>query len=145
MGGPWLYSISQRSGRNFELRDGTEVPVSSTSYTTLLQNGRLAEDDMWYIEHNWKNIEKGDDVFIYTGDEDVGIIGYATVEEVKPPPPEWHIQIKLNLKKSRLLRAEPIRAAKVREWVHFPRKNVNSLERHTTALYRLVPWKKTNP
>jgi len=145
MGGPWLYSISERSGRRFELADGTEVQASLSNYTELLQNGRLAEDDIWYIKQNWKKIEKGDDVFIYTGDENAGIIGYAAVKELKPPPPEWRIKIDLNLTKSRLLlRTKPIPASKVREWVHFPRRNVSNLEDYKTALYRLIPWKKGN-
>jgi hypothetical protein len=143
MGGPWLYAISEKSGRVFQLKDGTEEPVSLSSYTRLLQNGTLAQDDIWYIKQNGKNIDTGDELFIYTGDEAAGIIGYATVKEVKQPPPEWRLQIKFNLTKSRLLlRMKPIPASKVREWIHFPRKNVSSLEDYKTALYRLIPWKK---
>src|SRR5947209_11019421 len=91
MAGPWLYPISSGADRSFTLADGKSIPVTVDSYRTLLENGRLVEDRYWYISQNWSNIHIGDEVFIYTGDQDLGIIGYATVGAVEQRADGWCI------------------------------------------------------
>ena len=73
MAGPWLYPISAGADRSFTLADGQSIPVTVDSYRTLLDNGRIVEDRYWNISQNWNNIQIGDEVFIYTGDENLGI------------------------------------------------------------------------
>ncbi len=141
MAGPWLYSIAQKAKRTFVLKDGIKLIVSVESYKELVQTGRLIEDAQWYIKQNWKYIEVGDEVFIYAGDGDIGIIGYATIQRVAEEKPHgWYVHLEFDLNRCRLLLAKPIHASIVRQWVHYPRKNVVNLERFENELHRLVPW-----
>jgi hypothetical protein len=138
--GPWLYPISSRADRSFTLADGQAVPVTVDSYRTLLGNGRLAEDLYWYISQNWNNIQIGDDVFIYTGDQDLGIIGYAKVGAVEQRADGWCILPHFDLGRSRALLENPVPAAVVREWVRFPRKSVINLASFQEQLRARLPW-----
>ena len=138
--GPWLYPISSGADRSFTLADGQSIPVTVDSYRTLLGNGRLAEDLHWYISQNWKNIQIGDEVFIYTGDQDLGIIGYATVRAVEQRTDGWCILPHFDLARSRALLENPVPAAVVREWVPFPRKSVVNLASFQEPLRARLPW-----
>src|SRR5205085_865427 len=71
--GPWLYPISAGADQSFTLADGQSIPITVHSYRTLLENGRIVEDRYWKISQNWSNIRIGDEVFVYTCDEDIGI------------------------------------------------------------------------
>ncbi len=138
--GPWLYPISSGADRSFTLADGQSIPVTVDSYRTLLENGRLAEDLHWYISQNWNNIQIGDEVFIYTGDQDLGIIGYATVRAVEQRADGWCILPHFDLGRSRALLENPVPAAVVREWVPFPRKSVINLASFQEPLRDRLPW-----
>jgi len=141
MAGPWLYSIAEKAERLFTLRDGTELPVSLESYEKLVKSRKIVEDAWWYIKQNWNNVEIDDEVFIYTGDNNRGIIGHATVHEVKYRSDDWYIRLEFDLEKCKLLFANPIPASKVRQWVHFPRRNVINLEQHEDEIHRLMSRK----
>lgn len=138
--GPWLYPISSGADRSFVLADGQSIPVTVDSYRTLLGNGRLAEDLHWYISQNWNNIQIGDEVFIYTGDQDLGIIGYATVGAVEQRADGWCILPHFDLGRSRALLENPVPAAVVREWIPFPRKSVINLASFQEPLRARLPW-----
>lgn len=143
MAGPWLYAISARSGHNFETKRREPLAVSLKTYEEILRSGELAEDEWWYISQNWKKIEQDDEVFIYTGDHDRGLIGYATAKEVKKRGGDWYINMNFDLRKClELLDSPPISANMVRKWVHFPRRNVNDLARYDSQIQRLLPWHK---
>ena len=58
----WLYPISESAERYFLLKDGSTVDVSIESYKELVKNGRLAEDDWWYVDQNFNKVEIGDDL-----------------------------------------------------------------------------------
>src|SRR5438046_3070004 len=118
MSGTWLYTISKRSQRYFELKD-KDIPASPETCEELVNNGKLVEDRTWGISQNWGRIHPGDEVSIYTGDEDRGIIGYAHVAKVVPKSGGWVIDMKFDLGKCKQLLKEPVPAAKVREWVHY--------------------------
>jgi len=99
----------------------------------------LTQDKWWGISQNWKNAQPNDEVFIYTGDDDLGIIGYGTILGV----PEWRgdcwrIKLSLDITKSRVLLKKPIPAKTVRQWVHYPRRNLTNLARYKTQLIRLL-------
>jgi hypothetical protein len=140
MPGPWLYPISSGADRSFTLADGQSIPVTLDSYRTLLGNGRLVEDLYWYISQNWNKIQIGDEVFIYTGDEDLGIIGYATVGAVEQRADGWCILPHFDLARSRALLENPVPAAVVRAWVPFPRKSVINLASFQEPLRAHLPW-----
>ncbi len=137
----WLYPISERAGRYFELKDGRHWPVSVDTYRILVENRRLAEDDAWYIKTNFHNVRKGDEVYVYTGDQDLGIIGYAKVNDVLQDGEEWFVDLKFDLNKcEQLLNGRPISAQLVRKWVA-PRAAVVSLKHVESELKKLLPWK----
>jgi hypothetical protein len=140
MAGPWLYPISAGADRSFVLADGQSVPVSVDSYRTLLGNGRINEDLYWYISQNWNNVEIGDEVFIYTGDGELGIIGYATIAGVEQRADRWCILPRFDMGRSRDLLDNPIPAAVVRAWVRFPRKSVINFAPFQEQLRARLPW-----
>ena len=141
MAGPWLYPISKKAERVFELDHGRKVSVSLQSYRELVQKGELTQDEWWYITQNWRWIEIGDEVFIYTGDEDCGIIGYAIVKDVeKTEPGDWYLHMDFDLGKCRALLRSPVPAPVVRKWVHYPRRTVINFERYEEELQKHLPW-----
>ena len=78
MAGPWLYPISMSAQHSFTLEESRQsIPVTDNSYRALVEDGRIVEDQHWYISQHWDNVEVGDELFIYTGDRNLGIIGYA--------------------------------------------------------------------
>jgi len=100
----------------------------------------LVQDEYWYISQNWRRIEMGDEVFIYTGDEDYGIIGYATVKDVKEKAPgDWYLLLDFDLGKCRALLKSPVPAPVVRDW-RWPRKAVVNLEEYDEELQKHLPW-----
>jgi hypothetical protein len=115
MAGPWLYPISAGEGRTFELKDGQSIPISADSYRALVENGRIVEDPYWYISQHWNNLEVGDELFIYTCDGDLGIIGYATVAGVEQRGDRWSILPRFDLGRCRALLDHPVPAPVVRE------------------------------
>ncbi len=140
MPGPWLYAISAGADREFRLeQSGESIPVTVDSFQTLVENGRIVEDQHWYISQHWKDVAVGDEVFIYSGDKDIGIIGYATVSAVEKEGDDWAICPRFNLDRTKTLLRQPIPASIVREWV-FPRRNVTDLAAVQEKLQSLLPW-----
>jgi hypothetical protein len=45
-----------------------------------------------------------------------------------------------DLKRCQLLWKSPISAGQVRQWVHYPRRNVISLAPYKSQIQRRVPW-----
>ena len=145
MAGPWLYPISAAANRSFALAEGRQsVPVTVESYRALVESGRIVEDDAWYISQHWAAVEVGDELFIYTGDGDLGIIGYATVVGVEERGDRWCIRPHFDLGRCRTLLEHPVPAAVVRGWV-FPRKSVTNLEPFQEQLRARLPWATRDP
>lgn len=134
----WLYPISKRARKEFYLKDGARVSVSVDNYIKLVRNGRLGEDKEWYLSTNFKKVQIGEEVFIYTGDNDLGIIGYAKILEVNREKPAFDLEF--DLKKCEALIDVSIPASLVRKWV-FPRRAVVELTPHLSKLNSLLPWK----
>ena len=140
MAGPWLYPISGSANRSFALEDtGESIPVTVDSFRELVQVGRIGQESHWYISQLWKDIAIGDELFIYTGDADLGIIGYATVIAVEEHNGRWCIRPAFDLDRCRTLLERPVPAAVVREWV-FPRRSVTSLASVEEKLRTALPW-----
>jgi len=138
MAGPWLFTISEGSGRSFSL-EGSSLPVTIESFQELVADGRIVQDKYWRIKQHWRDVVLGDELFIYTGDRDIGIIGYAHVAGFEEIDGDWYIIPEFDLARSQLLLDNPVPAAIVREWI-FPRKNVTNLEAHQHHLRQLLPW-----
>jgi hypothetical protein len=114
-----LYAISARTRRDFNLNDGTTVPVNLASYGRLIHEGRIAEDERWYVFRNFRRAVPGDEVFVYSSDENAGIIGYAIIAEVEPPSGNDKAYVVLNFdstRSARLFDERPIPATEVRTW-----------------------------
>lgn len=141
MAGPWLYPISASANRSFDLEaSGQSVPVTVESYQALVKNGQIVQDRNWYISQNWANIETGDEMFVYTGDGDLGIIGYATVAGVEHHNDGWCIHPRFDLARCLALLDNPVPAAVVRDWGVFPRRSVTDLEPFQEQLRARMPW-----
>jgi hypothetical protein len=141
MAGPWLYPISAAAERTFTLDEtGGSIPVTVDSYRALVESGRIVQDRYWYISQNWNHIEIGDELFIYTGDGDLGIIGYATVGGVEQRGDRWSVVPRFDLERCRALLKNPVPATVVREWIAFPRKSVINLALFQEQLHSRVPW-----
>jgi hypothetical protein len=87
----------------------------------LVENEQLAEDRYWGgkqgIRRNNKNVQEGDELFIYTPDQDLGIIGYAKIIEIDKRPNGCWLVPAFNFEKCRMLLLHtPIRAPVVRAW-----------------------------
>jgi hypothetical protein len=135
----WLYPIAKRGGREFWLDDGTRLEVSVDNYAKLVKNGRLGEDELWGVATNFLNAQPDEEVFIYTGDQNLGIIGYAKIVKVElGKNPAFHLRF--DLKKCASLLAAPVPAPIVRKWLR-PRKTVENLTPHLSKLRQVLPWK----
>lgn len=137
---PWLYAIAEGIGRTFDI-GGAPVPVTIDSYRQLVENGRLAEDRWWRISQNWEHVATGDDVFIYTGNQDLGIIGYATINSVEKRGQGWCLELEFDLSRCHILLEHPIPASVVRNWGLNLRRNPVDLSALASDLYSLVPWR----
>lgn len=140
--GAWLYPISKRSDSTFDLVD-EKVKVSINSYKELIANGRITEDRWWHVSMRYDDINIGDEVFIYTGDKDLGIIGYCTVND-KEVSFEGNRKLKtieliFHFEKCKMLIESPVSAEIVRGWFN-PRNAVMDLKDHAEELHRLLPW-----
>jgi hypothetical protein len=138
----WLYPIAESAERYFLLKNGSKVYVSIASYTKLVKNGNLAEDDWWYIVQNFNKVKVGDEIYIYTGDEDLGIIGYAVVKGKRGHDRNtWQLHLNIDLDKCRMLIRNPIPANIVRPWILPSRiKTVNNLDSFQSELEARLPW-----
>jgi hypothetical protein len=140
MAGPWLYPISAQAGRFFR-REGQEpVPVTVESYRDFVESGQIVEVVTWRIKQNRANIEVGDEVFIYSGDGDVGIIGYFTVAAVEQDGEGWFIRPLFNLDRCLALLDRPVAATVVLGWGVVPRAAVTNLAAWQAELCAQLPW-----
>jgi len=124
----WLYPISERAGRRLGLKDGRTWLISVDTYRTAVERRLLAERDDWYITTNFHNVRQHDDVYIYTGDQDLGIIGYARVNKVVQDD---------DLEKCSSLLKDPVPAKLLRRLVA-PRAAVVNLTPHARRLKRFL-------
>lgn len=137
----WLYPIAERAERYFLLKGGKKVDVSVSSYKELVKNGRLPEDNWWSLSFNFGKVKIGDEIFIYTGDENLGIIGYATVENKNGDnKDDWQLRLNFDIQKCRQLIQEPIPAKIVRTWIQGRIKTVNNLDSVQSKLEKKLPW-----
>lgn len=134
----WLYPISKRAKAVFRLKKEA-VPVSLATYEMLLRDGRLVQDKWWGFSTNFRNVKRDDEIFIYPGDEDAGIVGYAKILEVDRV--EQKLRLKFDLGKClRLLSERLIPAPTVRRWIHYPRAAVQALSPFAADLQKRLPW-----
>jgi hypothetical protein len=138
--GAWLYPISKRPKGCFILKR-RRVPVSIETFRELVRSRKLAEDRPWGVPFNINAIQPNDEFFIYTGDEGMGIIGYATVQKVDLN--SKRVQLDFDFEKCTALLETPVPASVVHRWIHFPRGAVRDLNPYLSALEKILPWKRS--
>lgn len=139
MSSSWLYTIRKAPGFNFEI-NGESIPVTTDSYWSLIENQRLNEDKAWNFSQLGGKLKQGDELFIYTGTNNLGIIGYAIVGSVTRLPKGWSLEPIFDYAKSHMLRDHPISARSVRSWGINLRRNVIDISFRRSELQSLLPW-----
>lgn len=135
--GAWLYPISKRSGYRFEDRHGRGVPVSYETFRDLVVPGKIKDED-WGVHANFDKVRIDDELFIYTGDSNHGIIGYGRV--IGMDSNSRCISFRLDRRKCEQLLVTRVPAPIVRRIVPFPRAPLIDLSRKISALRQVLPW-----
>jgi hypothetical protein len=136
----WLYPISSRSGHYFEDRQRHTISVSYEAFRDYVVPGIIKDDD-WHVHSNFSLIQPDDEIFIYTGDGDQGIIGYATViaKEARNRSISFHLD---QTKTSQLL-LKRVPAPLVRPLIPQPRAALVNLKDGIAQIRKLLPWHST--
>jgi len=134
----WLYPISSSSGNYFEDKRGKRVPASYESFRDKVVPG-LIKDDEWRVRNNFDKVRPGDELFIYTGDDDHGIIAYAKITGTIPKTRSITFRFD-RAKTSRLLFSDPVPADHVPPLIPPPRASLVNLERGIRQIRKLLPW-----
>lgn len=132
----WLYPISRSSGNWFG-----SVPASFESFRRhIVAKSRRTAD--WGLTTAFKQVRVGHVVWIYTGDDDVGIFGRAVVERIPAVqrPNEHFVRLRWDIPRCRELVLRTLPAPEVRRYVRAPRAPVVGLDRHPALLRRLDAW-----
>lgn len=139
----WLYPISKRSHYHFLLKGGKKLLVTAENFKKLVRSGRLKEDKDWSIAANFLRVQPGDELFVYTGDDDLGIIGYAIIKNVDRD--EHTLHLSFDRKKSEaLLDAPVVPADVVRRWFRkqVRMRTVENITKHMRELHTWLPWRR---
>lgn len=123
----WLYPLSSNTNYYFKSDTGRTVDTGPSSFEQMLLRG--ARDDVWGVYKNWRNMRKGDRVWVYYGvaDGELGVVGLATVTDVKPPAKPGqraNAQLRWDRKATLRLLANPVPAAQIRRYIPRPQAAV---------------------
>lgn len=119
----WLYPLSSQADYFFTLVSGRTRDTSPASFEQMIQLG--GNDDVWGAHKNWRRMKADDRMWVYygTADGDLGIVGLATVESVKPPGKHGHradVLLRWDKPATHRLLSNPFPAQKVRKYVPWP-------------------------
>ncbi len=134
----WLYVISEESDKFFTLQNGTKEKVSYNNFKKLVLSRNLSEEDPWHIWNYSRQVQRGDEVFIYHTGKKLrkGIIGYAKVSNVNGS--ERIMFLAFNINKCRSLLRQSIPAEEVDRWFQYKRPNLLSLDPFRKELDHLL-------
>jgi len=136
----WLYPISGRGGYSWELTDENWESVTLESSERLTKSGRLKNDPWWELTTNYRRIQAGDFVYIYTGNDDAGIVGFAVANQIRTPEqgrPEVCLSIDFRLSR-RLVQERPVPATVIRQWLRPQKRAVENLTAFSRDLDRML-------
>jgi hypothetical protein len=137
----WLYPIAERTKRYFTYDDGSTEYVSFSSFSEAIKNQKFPKDNWWGIGQNFSKVKVGDEVYIYIGDENKGIVGYALVKGKQGSNKDtWKLCLNFDLDKCEQLIQKPISAKIVRQWIQGRIKTVNNLDTVLSKLEKELPW-----
>ena len=132
----WLYPLSGKSGHGFVDSAGTHRPASFDAIRQAVIARRFPSPARWSCAQNGGRVERGDELFLYTGEGDVGIFAAGTVLGAqRVDGAGWLLTWKLDLRRTRRLLENPVPAPKVRKHVH-PRVTVRDFATGARALRR---------
>jgi hypothetical protein len=136
----WLYPIAKKPHYHFYLKGGKKLLVTAENFEKLVRSGRLKEDKDWFIAANFRRVQPGDELFVYTGDGDLGIIGYAIIKNVDRD--ERRLHLNFDKKKSEALLDTPVPADVVRRWFRkqVRMRTVENITRRMSQLRTSLPW-----
>lgn len=134
----WLYPLSNTAGTSFvDAAAGIREDVSAKTFRTVVL-GASSPDNRWYLTTNYRNVEPGDRIWAYTGNDDIGVIGVGKVIDIERDTPDKWITIRFNKAASKRLCAKPYPAPKVRKYIPFPRGAVQNMDRHPALVSAVV-------
>jgi predicted GNAT family acetyltransferase len=138
----WLYPFSKRGGDEegyyWPSTDGQKEPVSLRGYERLIRSRSLLSSN-WVLTTNYRRVRSGDYLYVYTGDEDAGIVGFGVIRRVGEPLFYRHAKVDVRIDftvSADLLRKRPIDAAVVRAWLHDQKRAVENVTRFAQQLDR---------
>lgn len=134
----WLYPISSRSEYRFVDAHRRRHVASYENFRDFVFAAKT-KDEHWHVSRNLKKIRQGDDLFVYTGDANRGIIAHGAItgKEIKTQS----LVFRLHKGHTKQLLADPVPAALVRRFIPFPRSSVISIEPHIVQLRKSLPWR----
>jgi hypothetical protein len=132
----WLYPISKRSGYRFrDSRSGSTVPVSFESFRDRVVSGKI-QDRIWHLATGYRAMKEKDRVWVYMGEQDVGVIGVATATAIHPPSSRRAavVHLRWDVRKTRQLVAHPVPAPLIRKYISHPRRPALAMDHHPKLL-----------
>jgi hypothetical protein len=137
----WLYPLSGTSGRWFRDSNGKETDDTSFDvFKDMMRSPSTA--DWWYLSTNFRKVKIDDRIWCYYGqaDGDAGIVGLATIQEIRHDDKEGthYIHLKWDRRATRRLLANPVPATVVRGYILRPRRAVTGLNDHPKLVRLLV-------
>lgn len=132
----WLYPVSETAGTYWEDLDrGVWADISLENFRDLIVPDILS-DNWWTISKNFRNVEKGDRVWIYLSGG-TGVMGLATVGGLEERKDGWWLHLVINKSASRRLCAKPYPGSKVNTYIPYPRGTVTAVDPHAALIRAL--------
>lgn len=137
----WLYPISENASSYFvDEYYGNKYKVSFENFRDLIVTRRV-KDDWWYLTTGYRKVQRGDRLWVYTGDRGLGVIGLARIVHVDAPPDhDPGVRLKWDFRRSAELVVDPFPAERLRKYVPFPLAPVIGLDRHPRLIRELEGW-----
>jgi hypothetical protein len=136
----WIYPVSGKGGHRFTAASGKRRPVSYEAIRDAVLAGDFPSSASWTCVQNGPNVAEGDELFLYTGQRDIGIFAAGSVIGAKPSrkttdggAPLWILEWELDVSRTRRTLEKPVAAADVRAHVH-PRVTVRNFAAGAKAL-----------
>jgi hypothetical protein len=147
--GSWLYPISSRGGRDFGYwfeygrgKSKESHPVSYESFRDMVLSEKNRRDEAWVVNANFGAIQPADELYIYTGDGNKGIIGYGKVTGKNQNNQGYReVIFQFNKKRTKeLLLSGLVPASLMRSYLPGRKKAVLNLNRYMARIKKLLPW-----
>lgn len=135
--GVWLYPVSSRGGYEFEDASGRMRLTSHAEIADAVRSGAFPRPAVWPCVQNGGRVERGDRIYLYTGDGDLGIFAAGRVIGAERAECGWLLEWELDARRTKALLTRPVAASKVRKHVH-PRVTIRDFTKGARALRQLL-------